>query len=132
MSAQNPVDPFHVTRDVTRDNINVVRRQRLVNGGRIRAQTMYATAALAGLATTIVNMPYEGNLNITVTGATANDTIVVRNPFVVGNASNAVLTSEPSGAVTTITKAAGQVEIALDTAVNGTYVLSVGNQTGSN
>lgn len=130
MSAQNPVDPFHVARDVTRDNINVVRRQRLVNGGRIRAQTMYATAALSGLSTTIVNMPYEGNLNITVSGATNGDTIVVRNPFV-----TATTTSELSvipGGAASAASGVGQVVITLTTAATGVYVLSVGNQNGAN
>lgn len=132
----NTIDPFHVSRDVTRDNMNVVRRNRVVNGGRIRAQTMYASVTAADSYSPpdegVVEMPYEGNISITVTdnaSPTGSGDITVRNPFVTATTVSTI-TSAPSGSSATATSGVGQVVLA--NVIAGVYVLSVGNQTGAN
>jgi len=133
MSGQYRKDPFHLNRDTVRDNLTVVRKLRLPRGAQIRARKQYATATIVANAAT-VNMPYTGNINITLVGGTVGDAITINNPFITGNASQPIVlsgSSDPTAGVTFAAPTPGQVVMTLTgTAGNGDVLtVSVGRQT---
>jgi hypothetical protein len=85
---------------------------------------MFATAIIvAGLAT--VNMPYAGNLNLTVTGSIAGaPTVIINNPFVTAT-SRFVLRGPDTNATLTFTNP-GMLTLTLTGSIDGVYIISVG------
>ena len=92
MPSQNRKDPFHVNRDVARDNVRVVRKVRLPRGGQIYARTQYASADNSG-GTVTVDMPYTGHLFLTVTGGSF---VIINNPFVSGPGTSLPIVMSPA------------------------------------
>lgn len=124
MSGQNSVDTFRINRDVTRDNVDITNRQHILNGACIVVQNMYATADFSDTSSSVVHMPFLGNMNINVVSPTNDDVIIVNNPFV--NSESFVSVKGPGSSVTTIgTPSVGTVSFNLDTAVNGMYTISI-------
>jgi hypothetical protein len=121
MSGQNRKDPFHVNRDVVRDNLTVVRKLRLPRGAQIRARRMYATADSSGGVAT-VSMPYTGHLNLTVT-AGGND-IIVNNPFVTSQTYLSISSGSPGSVSYT-----NPGQFTLSGLAAGNYVINVGRPT---
>lgn len=120
MSNQKRKDPFHVNRDTIRDNLTVVRKLRLPKGAQIRARTMYATADVT-LGNATVNMPYTGNLNLTVIGGTLN-IIYINNPFYIPGTTPLYVGDASLDSISP-----GLIQISDLPA--GNYVISVGVQT---
>nr|QBK87727.1 MAG: hypothetical protein LCMAC202_00630 [Marseillevirus LCMAC202] len=103
-------DPFHVNRDVVRDNLFVVRKLRLPRGAQIRAQQQFATAVNNSMASpppaAMVPMPYTGTLCLTVLGT--ND-VIINNPFV--KLTTPVVVNSPIGAGTASVTSPGQITL---------------------
>ncbi len=134
MTGQRRKDPFHINRDVVRDNLTVTRKLRLPRGAQIRAQCMFALADLTGAITNAaVNMPYTGTIKITVVEPTVGsppDTVTIANPFITGAATQPiVLNSGPDATATLSEPDPGQVVLNLTGGVEGVYTISVGVQT---
>lgn len=116
-----------VYRDNTRTNVNINRRQRLPTNAVIRVSKMTANADLVGgTGSTTVNMPYEGNLHLTVTNSVCDDIIVINNPFV-QTTSTVVISSQPIYSNATFTREQGRILLTLNGITDGLYILSVGD-----
>jgi len=137
MTGQRRKDPFHVNRDVVRDNLTVTRKVRLPRGAQIRAQCMFALADLTSIPTSppsitnaAVNMPYTGTIKITVVEPSGGDVVTLANPFITGAATQPiVLNSSPDATATLSESDPGQVVLNLTGGVEGVYIISVGVQT---
>lgn len=132
----NRKDPFHINRDVVRDNVTVTRKLRLSNEAEIRARKFYATANVNDDGMAAINMPFAGNLYLTVNDTSPASSpppmIIVSNPFITGETfTKLVVSSQPSGADASFTASSpGEAVLLLGgTTIGGEYVLSVGEQT---
>nr|QBK87728.1 MAG: hypothetical protein LCMAC202_00640 [Marseillevirus LCMAC202] len=115
-------DPFHVNRDVVRDNLFVVRKLRLPRGAQIRARQQFATAE-NNPSEGVVPMPYTGTLCLTSLG-TGN--VLINNPFV-KLTTPVVLNSGPGAAVVAVTSP-GQITLS-GNVQPGVYKIVVGVAT---
>lgn len=132
----NRKDPFHINRDVVRDNVTVTHKLRLTNEAEIRARKFYATANVNDDGVAAVNMPYSGNLYLTVNdsspAASPPPLIIVSNPFITGDTyTKLTVSSQPVGATAILTATSpGEAALLLGgTTIGGEYVLSVGEQS---
>ena len=134
-------DPYHINRDKVSDTLTIVRKLRLPRGAQIRARRQFGTAAIGGGTSATVTMPYAGNFNLTTTGASTGDTVLINNPFIRTTAGATLaqniatnfiaISSRPATSTATITAVApGQMTLTLTGAVfNGVYVISMGQRT---
>ncbi len=128
MTGQARKDPFHVNRDVVRDNLAIVRKLRLVRGAQIRARQQFATVD-NGSSGASVEMPYTGTLCLTVD--TGGNDIIINNPFVRFTPlpiTPVVLNSAPGASTISVTSA-GQITLTGGGIGAGPYKIVVGTAT---
>jgi hypothetical protein len=139
---------IHTNKDEIKDNSTLVRKMRIVRGAQIRNQRMWSTVATPFTPAT-TDMPFMGNLVITIGGALAIDfdittvspaTIIVRNPFVNSSTSVVISNVNANGGTATVSllravAGQGQITIAgtsgIATSINvsGSLTISAGRQT---
>ena len=125
MTGQNRKDPFHVNRDVVRDNVRVVRKLRLPRGAQIRARAQFASVNNYNPGSS-VNMPYTGHLFLTVSGG--GNSILINNPFVKSSAIPVEVSPSVPGGISVT--GPGQITLAGAVAASGTpYEIVVGRAT---
>ena len=133
MSGQNRKDPFHVNRNVNRDNLNAVRNARLPRGAQSRSRAQYSTADFTGPEAPIIFMPYTGNIIIILTGEPDDfDQLLINNPFITGLDDQPIVLSKSSGStiVTETARSPGLVVLELISPSNDDVLtVSVGRQT---
>ena len=130
-----PISPNQVEstfRSISRDKLfdvyTITQKIKLAKRAAITAQKFYGTARLDGLDVTEITMPFEGNIDITVIGATAGDLVLINCPFVDTPETHFVLNTSPDSNAILERGSPGQLILTLTDGLDGVYSVSVNSK----
>lgn len=126
VSPNQTVSTFNsINRDKIFDVNSITHKLKLAKRATINVNKFYATARLDSLDSTEVNMPYTGNMDITVTGSDTDDIIFINNPFVDVPNTHFVINTSPDPNATLIRGNPGQLILTLTDGNDGVYSIGV-------
>jgi hypothetical protein len=128
---QPAITKMHVFKSRKCNNVSITKQIDLTNGPRASGgETLYSTISVDLNGNQSIYIPFNGILNLSLSGATALTpvNVIINNPSVDGIDYPVSLLTQPTGVTSTITSSYGQILLSLTPTLanNGLFQINMG------